>query len=257
MLLASVIAIIAIVFLPVSFFIVGEYNTLYAFATFVGITLLTTDRLRWGEGLMLAVLWRLLDPHLRGHGLCRAAAGCDDPVAGLEGPAWRARCVVPRELVAVPFYLLAAGLFALGTWVARDSIGHPFSELSALHLEDTLQQARNFWHNMQFDFVFGPALVIVVWALIWPADLATAKPYRWAALGLGLLMLSPPLALGDTLIRPLAKAQYVCRVMGGMVACAIVGFLWFYRSEPPCPAEGDGGVARGRRRRGASWPSPA
>ena len=83
---------------------------------------------------------------------------------------------------------------------------------------------------MQFDFVFGPALLIVVWALIWPADLATAKPYRWAALGLGLLMLSPLLAIGDTLIRPLAKAQYVSRVMGGLVACAILMFVWFYRS---------------------------
>ena len=51
--------------------------------------------------------------------------------------------------------------------------------------------------------------MIVVWALIWPADLATAKPYRWAAMGSALLVLSPLLAVGDTLIRPLAKSQYV------------------------------------------------
>jgi hypothetical protein len=226
--LASVIAIIAIVFLPVSFFIVGEYNTLYAFATFVGVTLLTADRLRLGEGLMLAVLGAFsiriyeamvyVGPLLVALTLWRVWKNLRATADG-------------RQLAAAPFYLLAAALFAWGTWVARDSIVHPFSELSALHLEDTLQQARNFWHNMQFDFVFGPALLIVVWALIWPADLATAKPYRWAALGLGLLVLSPLLAVGDTLIRPLAKAQYVSRVMGGLVACAILMFVWFYRSS--------------------------
>jgi hypothetical protein len=228
-LLALVIAIIAIVFLPVSFFIVGEYNTLYAFATFVGITLLTSDRLRWGEGLMLAVLGAfsiriyeamvyvgpLLVVMTLWHVWKHARSG--------SGGA--------PSLISASLYLLAAAFFAAGAWVARDSIVHPFSELSALHLEDTLQQARNFWHNMQFDFVFGPALVIVVWALVRPADLATAKPYRWAALGLGVLVLTPLLAFGDTLIRPLAKSQYVSRVMGGMVVCATVMFAWFYCSH--------------------------
>ncbi len=229
--LASVIAIIAIVFLPVSFFIVGEYNTLYAFATFVGVTLLTAERLRLGEGLMLAVLGAFsiriyeamvyVGPLLVVLSLWRVWKN-------LRGAPEESKA---RQLAAAPFYLLAAALFAWGTWVARNSIVHPFSDLSALHLEDTLQQARNFWHNMQFDFVFGPALVIMVWALIWPADLATAKPYRWAALGLGLLMASPLLAVGETMIRPLAKAQYVSRVMGGLVVCAIVMFVWFYRSD--------------------------
>jgi len=225
-LLASVIAIIAIVFLPVSFFIVGEYNTLYAFATFVGITLLTTDRLRLGEGVMLAVLGAFsvriyeamvyVGPLLIAMTLWRVYLG--------------ARGASARELLAAFFYLLAAVLFGAGTWVAYESIVHPFNALSALHLDDTLQQARNFWHNMQFDFVFGPALVIVVWAVVRPADLATIKPYRWAAIGLGILVLSPLLALGDTLIRPLAKSQYVSRVMGGMVVCAILMLVWFYRS---------------------------
>src|ERR1700755_1413103 len=55
-LLASVIATIAIVFLATSFFIVGEYNTLYAMAIFICVTLVTGDRLRLGEGLMLALI---------------------------------------------------------------------------------------------------------------------------------------------------------------------------------------------------------
>ncbi len=225
-LLAMVIAIIAIVFLPVSFFIVGEYNTLYAFATLVGITMLTTERLKLGEGVLLAVLGAF---SIR---IYEAMVYVGPLLIAMT--LWRvrlsARGAPPRELAAAFLYLLAAAFFAAGVWVAYDSIVHPFTALSALHLDDTLQQARNFWHNMQFDFVFGPALVIVVWALIRPADLATIKPYRWAAIGLGILVLSPLLAFGDTLIRPLAKTQYVSRVMGGMVVCAILMVAWFYCS---------------------------
>jgi hypothetical protein len=130
----------------------------------------------------------------------------------------------------MPLYLLATALFGAGVWVARDSIVHPFSELLANHFEDSLWQALDFWQNMQFDLVFIPALVIVVWALARPADLATVRPYRWAAIGLALLVLCPLLALGDTLVRPLARSQYVSRVIGSLVLCAIVLFMWFYRS---------------------------
>ena len=226
-LLAAVMTIIAVVYLPTSFFIVGEYNTLYAFATFVGITLLTTDRLRLGEGFMLAVLGafsvRIYEAMVYVGPLL---------IAMILWRVWlSARAARARELVAAFLYLLAAVLIGVGVYVAYESIVHPFNALSALHLDDTLQQARNFWHNMQFDFVFGPALVIVVWAVVRPADLATIKPYRWAAIGLGILVLSPLLALGDTLIRPLAKSQYVSRVMGGMVVCAILLLVWFYCSR--------------------------
>ena len=71
----------------------------------------------------------------------------------------------------------------------------------------------------------------MAWALVRPADLATSRPYRWAAIGLLLLALSPLLALTDTLIRPLAKSQYVSRVMGGLTVCAIMIFMWLYRSD--------------------------
>ena len=139
---------------------------------------------------------------------------------------------------------------------SRSRSVHPFNALSALHLDDTLQQAKNFWHNMQFDFVFGPALVVVVWAVVRPADLATIKPYRWATIGLGILVLSPLLAFGDTLIRPLAKSQYVSRVMGGMVVCAILMLVWFYRSDLHVRLKAMVVLQPARARRGGSWPSP-
>ncbi len=226
--LASVIAAIALVFLPVSFFIVGEYNTLYALAILVSVTLATSERLRVSEGLALSglALFSLrvyeamvyIGPFL---------------VVMMLWRIWRAWRREPSggRLVATLSHLLAALLFAWATWIARDSIVHPFSDLLAMHLDDTLQQARNFWQNMQFDFVFAAALVIIGWALVRPADLVTPRPYFWATILLAILALTPLLAFTHTLVRPLAKSQYVSRVMGGMVTCAIVSFIWFYRSD--------------------------
>jgi hypothetical protein len=222
-LLASVLATVAIVFLSTSFFIVGEYNTLYAMAIFVCVTLVTGDRLRLGEGLMLAVLGAF---SLRVYE-AMVYIGPFLVVMTL----WRIRRAPSRPLLPALMYLAAALLFGGGVYVAYNSIVHPFSALSALHFDETLQQAKYFWQNMQFDLVFGPAIVIVLWALLRPADLATARPYRWAAIGLALLVLSPLLATTDTLIRPLARAQYLTRVMGGLTVCAIMIFMWLYRSD--------------------------
>jgi hypothetical protein len=226
-LLGSVLAAIAIVFLATSFFIVGEYNTLYAMAIFVCVTLITGDRLRPGEGLMLALIGAFsirvyeamvyIGPFLVAMTLWRIGQARKEP-----GGLWR-----PTALL----YLAAALGFCGGVYIAFDSLVRPVSALSALHLDDTLEQAKYFWQNMQFDLLFFPALSIVVWALVRPADLATSKPYRSAAIGLLLLLLSPLLALTDTLVRPLAKSQYVSRVMGGLTVCAIMTFMWLYRSD--------------------------
>ena len=90
--------------------------------------------------------------------------------------------------------------------------------------------ATNFWQNLQFDLAMAAALVVVVWGLVRPRDLLTGKPYRWAGLLLVILALSPLLALSDTLVRPLAKSQYVARQAAGLVIVAIVLFIWFYGS---------------------------
>jgi hypothetical protein len=45
-----------------------------------------------------------------------------------------------------------------------------------------------------------------------------------------MLALSPLLAYSDTLVRPLAKSQYVARQAAGLVIVAIVLFIWSYGS---------------------------
>jgi hypothetical protein len=222
-LLATVIATLSIVFLSSSFFIVGEYNTLYAMAIFVCVVLITGDRLRVGEGLMLAVLGVF---SIR---IYEAMVYIGPLLAAMV--LWRLVRARFRPVLPALLYAAAVAGFAWGVAVAYNSLVHPFSQLSAGHFEDTLRQASNFWQNMQFDLLLGPALVVVVWALVRPGDLATARPYRWAALGMVLLLLSPLLALTDTMVRPLGKAQYVSRVAAGLTVCAIMVLMWLYRSD--------------------------
>ncbi|HYR68166.1 MAG TPA: hypothetical protein VEP47_18650, partial [Reyranella sp.] len=130
--------------------------------------------------------------------------------------------------LATGLHLLSAVGFLAGMVVAIGSLGRPYSEE---HLEETIQTASNFWQNLQFDLALSAALVLVVWALIRPRDLLGRKPYRWAGVCLVLLALSPLLVLSDTLVRPLAKSQYVARTAAGLVVGAIVLFIWAYASK--------------------------
>ena len=64
-----------------------------------------------------------------------------------------------------------------------------------------------------------------------PGDLAKLRPYLWAAVMLLLLAFSPLLALSDSMVRPLAKSQYVARSMAGLVVAGVVIFIWLYVAD--------------------------
>ena len=219
-LLAAVIAAIAVVFMTTSFFIVGEYNTAYAIAILVAVRLATARQLTWVDGLFLAVIGFLairtyeamlyLGPLLS---------------AMVLWAIWRAPS---RPWLPTFLYLLSIVGFIAGMFVAIGSLTRPYS---VEHLDETIETARNFWQNMQFDLVVAAALVVVVWALLRPRDLALAKPYRWAAVCLVILALSPLLMLGDVVVRPLAKSQYVARTAAGLIIASIVVFIWAYASN--------------------------
>jgi hypothetical protein len=216
-LLAAVIATIAVVFMTTSFFIVGEYNTAYAIAVLVAVRLVTARRLTVVDGVFLAVIGLLavrtyeamlyLGPLL---------------AAMILWALWRAPS---RPWLPAVLHLLSATGFLAGMVVAIGSLTRPFS---VEHLDETIETASNFWQNLQFDLALAAACVVVVWALVRPRDLALDRPYRWAGICLLILALSPLLALSDTLVRPLAKSQYVARTAAGLVIAAIVVFIWFY-----------------------------
>jgi hypothetical protein len=218
--LAAVMAAIGVVFLTTSFFIIGEYNSSYAIAILTVVQLTRADRLRTGDALLILPVAVLA---IRTY---EALIYLGPLVAVLIlWTLWRHK-FQPRLPALV--WLVCAGCFLGGMAVAVDSVVHPWSES---HLDETYVTAKNFWQNLQFDLALSGVLVVVIWALVRPADLAGNKPYRWAAIAVGLLAASPLLAFGDNLVRPLAKSQYVARSAGGLVIVAIVIFIWLYRSD--------------------------
>lgn len=216
-LLAAVIAAIGVVFMTTSFFIVGEYNTAYAIAIVVAVRLVTAERLTVLDGLFLAVISLLATRTYE----AMIYLGPLLSVMVLHA-LWRAP---GRPWFAAGLHLLSVVGFLAGMVVAIRSLVRPYS---VEHLDETIDTATNFWQNLQFDFAFAAMAVVVVWGLVRPRDLLTTRPYRWAGLCLVILALSPVLVLSDTLIRPLAKSQYVARQAAGLVIVAIVVFVWAY-----------------------------
>jgi hypothetical protein len=135
---------------------------------------------------------------------------------------WR---VPSRPWLPTAMHLLSAVAFMASMLVAIGSLRRPHS---VEHLEETLQTATNFWQNLQFDLALAAVLVVVVWGLVRPRDLLTARPYRWAGVCLVILALSPLMGFSETLVRPLAKSQYVARTAAGLVIATIVTFVWCY-----------------------------
>ncbi len=219
-LLAIVIAAIGIVFMTTSFFIVGEYNTLYALTIMIAVWMATAQGLTLRDGVVLA-LAALLSIRTYETMLYIGPILCAITLLKV----WFApsRPVLPTLL-----YLATAVCYALAHLVALDSVVNPYS---AEHLEETWDMVLDFWQNIQFDLVLGAALIVIVWALVRPADLATSRPYRWGAVLLVVLALSPLLALGDTLVRPLAKSQYVARTVSGLIIAAMIVVVTLYRSK--------------------------
>jgi hypothetical protein len=219
-LLAAVIAAIAVVFMTTSFFIVGEYNTAYAIAILVAVRLVTAERLTLVDGIFLAVIGLLA---VRTY----EAMIYLGPLLSLM-ILWAIRRAPVRPWLPTTLHLLAVAGFIGGMFVAIGSLTRPYSEE---HLAETIETATNFWQNLQFDLALAAALVVVVWALVRPRDLLSRNPYLWAGVFLAILALSPLLALSDTLVRPLAKSQYVARTCAGMVIATIVVFIWLYGSR--------------------------
>jgi hypothetical protein len=219
-LLAIVLAAIGVVFFTTSFFIVGEYNTLYGMMMLVAVMLATTDRLNVRDGIVLLLIGILA---LRTY---EAAVYLAPIVAPMI--LWRVWSMRMRPPLVALLYVGAAVGIAGGFVIALQSILVPWN---ADHRNDALHTILNFWQNMQFMFALAGVATLAVWALIRPADLATARPYLWAAMWALLLALTPLLGFVDGQIRPLAKSQYVARTMGGGLIAAMIVTIWVYSSD--------------------------
>ena len=218
-LLAAVMAVIGVVFMTTSFFIVGEYNTAFAVVIAVTVRLMTAERLTVTDGAFLFAAGVL---SFRTY---EVMIYCGPLVALMI--AWCIHRAPERPRLATTLHILATLLFLGGTVVAADSLIYPFSQD---HLSKTAATVLNAWQNVQFDLTLLAALVIVIWAIVRPTDLSTPRPYLFAAFFLMLLVFSPLLTLTDTLVRPHAKSQYVARSMAGLVVATVAVLIWIYKS---------------------------
>ena len=220
-LLATVLAAIGLVFFTTSFFIVGEYNTLYAMTILVAVVVASAERLTWRDGLLLAAVGILA---LRTY----EAAIYLSPII-VPMLLWRVWTCRARPILPALLYAGAAAGYVGGFFIALSWILVPWD---AEHRDEAALTIINFWQNMQFVLALCATLTVAVWAVVRPADLAGSRPFRWAAAWLVLLALSPLLIVLDSVqVRPFAKSQYVARTMGGGMIAAMIVAMWLYASE--------------------------
>jgi hypothetical protein len=220
-LLGAVLLAIAVVFLPTSFFIIGEYNTVFAAVLFAAVMLATADRPTVGDSLPLIATALML---LRSYETMLVFGPL---VAGLV--VWRLKRSGRRDIGSL-LYGLVAVLFLASAGFSLQSM-HVWHD-DPNHVHDTLAGIGLFWTNLQFVLPLSALLVVALAGLIAPRSLGSIRPYLVPGFLLVLIALSPLLWLGDGTLRPYPKGHYHSRVVASMVTAAIVIAIWLYALRP-------------------------
>ena len=226
---ACVVVAIAIVFMTSSFLIVAEHVTAYSIATMTAAWIVTARRLQVGDGVVLLVL--------------AAMSTLSHEVFVYLGPllaamtVWAVRRAPIRSSFAVATYLAAAVVFVVSAVLAWRTIT-TFEDQA--YFASASSEAWDFWKNPAFDLTSVAALVIAGFALVRPADLATARPWILVAPVLLALVLLPLLVLTSGYFGPpFAYSQNITRFAAGPVLVAIILFMWRHASDgstrPPAP----------------------
>jgi hypothetical protein len=225
-LLSIVLAAVAVVYLPTSFFIIGEYNAAYAAAIAAMAVLLTGD--------------------LQGEGGRR-----DAMILLLLG----ALCLRSYEAMVYLGPLLAAAVL-WATWrpvdedseYAPDDIAHLLGTVAALafvgaalvsgitmaiywnHPHFVLVRAAvaDFWQNLQFMIPFVGLVLFSLASLVWPRWLLGRGPVLMIGLATVLLVIAPWVreVRPQTFVFP--PSHYVARTAAGCVLWAMLVVMWLY-----------------------------
>jgi hypothetical protein len=224
-LLAGVLAIIAVIYLPTSFFIVGEYNVAFASVTAAMMVALTTH----GRSLRDAVI------------LCAFAFLCLRSYEAMIylGPLLAAATVwstrrgdAPVRAVGFVAALALAGAAAVSAITIVDYWEHP-------HFMKVRSTSVDFWQNMQFAIPLAGLVICGVAGLRRPAWLQGRGPLVVMAVIALLLALSPwwRIVHPPSILYP--PSQYVARQAAGVLLAALLGGMWILvarRDLPPALA---------------------
>jgi len=212
-LLAPVLTVIAVVYLPTSFFIVGEYNVAFACATAAMAVALTTDGRSLRDAVVLAAFGMLslrsyeamvyLGPLLAA-AIVRATRRGGDADVRLVG------------LVAALAFLGAAVVSAVTIF---DYWDHP-------HFMKVRSTSVDFWQNMQFAIPLAGLLICGIAGLRRPAWLTGRGPVTVMTIVALLLAVSPwwRLVHPPSILYP--PSHYVARQAAGILLAMLLGGMW-------------------------------
>jgi hypothetical protein len=221
-LLAAVLAIVAAVYLPTSFFIVGEYNVAFACITAVmAIALTTKGHSRWDAAMLLAfglLCLRSYEAMIYLGPLVAAAILWSTRRSG-DG-----LTRILGALAALAF--IGAALISAITIV--DYWDHP-------HFMKVRSTSVDFWQNMQFAIPLAGFLICAAAGLRRPAWLQGRGPLVVMGVIAVLLALSPwwRVVHGPSILYP--PSHYVARQAAGMLLAALLVGMWVQvaRRDPP------------------------
>jgi len=219
--LALAIAAVAVVYLPTSFFIIGEYNATYAAVTAAMAVALTFEGRRDGLILCLLALFCLRSyesmiyfgpllaaASLRGGQRGRRDDDNDDVVARML-----------RRISAVAF--LSSVIVALSTFIRYWSEPY-FTAVRAATFD--------FWQNLQFMVPFAGLACFAAITLVRPRWLLGKGP----AILIGVIALLLTVAPWAYMLKPgtilFPPAHYIARTAAGGVLLALLVVLWVHRA---------------------------
>ena len=226
LLVAIVLAIVAAVYLPTSFFIIGEYNAAYAAVTAAMAVALTSRGGRW-DGVILLLLGALC---LRSY---EAMVYLGPMIAAaVLWSTWRKGTEGAPDDVARALGTIASLAFVGGALVSGITMAvywnHPHFVLVRAAVPD-------FWQNLQFVIPLAGLGLFAAACLVWPRWLLGRAPVVLIGTIALLLVIVPWLRP----IRPEAflfpPSHYVARTAAGCVLWALLVAMWIHVAFARCP----------------------
>ncbi|TAJ38878.1 MAG: hypothetical protein EPO55_13950 [Reyranella sp.] len=224
-LLAAVVAIVAAVYLPTSFFIVGEYNATFAAVTAAMAVTLTTGGRSVRDAAILCVLGALC---LRSY----EAMVYFGPLLA-AAIVWESRRAASPDFGIRVLYALAALAFIGAAVVSAVTIVDYWDHPHFLKVRST---SVDFWQNMQFAIPLAGCVICGAAGLRRPSWLQGRGPLIVLGVVAALLALSPwwRVVHPPSILYP--PSHYVARQAAGILLAVLLGGMWLLadrRRDPP------------------------
>ncbi len=222
-LLAAVLLVVSVIYIPTAFFIIGEYNVAFAGVTAVAAVAVTGDGRSRGDALFHCLVGVLC---LRSY---EAMVYLGPLVAAIV--LWSTRR--SGDGVVRMLGIVAALAFAAGAVVSMVTIvdywDHP-------HFMKVRSTSVDFWQNMQFAIPVAGLLICGLAALQRPAWLAGRGPLVVMGTIVVLLAISPwwRLVHAPSILYP--PSHYVARQAAGILLALVVAGMWAVVARPALPA---------------------